>query len=377
MPMNKPLSWGLVIATYQREKILSQCLQLAVEQTRKPSEIIVIDASDNWQSTRSQVMGEIASNYPEIRWIYQAASPRGLTLQRNQGLELSTADITFLLDDDSLMYPTCAEEIMRVYDADTEGVVKGVQSILAPTLPSAVTVDDIPKAVGSHRDQWIPGIESFQRFIWRHLFLMDADFLCIPYDGQFPSYTVPGAISHLNVRPVKIFHGCRMTYRREAIAQEQFEPLLLFYALLEDMDASYRVSRHGMLLEAADAKLHHFQSNSGRLSRYVVSVLSAMNQAVCLRRYSNDLSRDRDRFYWLTARRVVAEIFKDGLSRRWSFPQVRGLLLALKYSPQVFKLSDEELTYWYPCFQKELIASGKPPNFAQVAHSQPAIESRQ
>ncbi len=375
--MNKLLSWGLVVATYQRKQILTQCLQLAVEQTRKPSEIIVIDASDNWQSTRSQVMDEIASHYPEIRWIYQAASQRGLPLQRNQGLELATADITFLLDDDSLMYPTCAEEIMRVYEADTEGVVKGVQSILSPTVPSDVTVNDIPKAVGSHRDQWIPGIESFQRFIWRHLFLMDSDFLCIPYDGEFPKHTVPNSLSHLNVSLVKIFHGCRMTYRREAIAQEQFEPLLLFYALLEDMDASYRVSRHGILLEASDAKLHHFQSSSGRLSRYVVSVLSAMNQAVCLRRYSNDLKRDRDRFYRLTARRVVAEIFKDGLSRRWSFPQVRGLLLALKHSPQVFKLSDEELAYWYPCFQKELIASGKPPTLAQVFLRQPAAASHQ
>ncbi|MBM0740904.1 glycosyltransferase family 2 protein [Phormidium sp. CLA17] len=373
--MNKPLSWGLVIATYRREKILSQCLQLAVEQTQRPSEIIVIDASDDWQSTRSQVIGEIASKYPEIRWTYQAASQRGLTLQRNQGLELATADITFLFDDDSLMYPTCAEEIMRVYETDTEGLVKGVQSALASTLPSDITVDDVRKAVGSYRDQWIPGIAPFQRFIWRHLFLMDSDFLCIPYDGHFPSYTIPSSMNHLNVCPVKIFHGCRMTFRREAIAQEQFEPLLLFYALLEDMDASYRVSRQGMLLEASDAKLHHFQSNSGRLSRYVVSVLSAMNQAVCLRRYSNDLKRDRDRFYQLTARRVVAEVFKDALSRRWSFPQVRGLLLALKYASHVFDLSDEELTHWYPHFQQELIVSGKPPTLAQTAVAQPITEN--
>jgi GT2 family glycosyltransferase len=373
--MNQPLSWSLVIATYQREKILCQCLQLAVAQTRKPVEIIVIDASDNWQNTRNQVLSDIASKHPEIRWIYQAANQRGLPLQRNQGLELATADITFLLDDDSLMYPTCAEEIMRVYEADTEGVVKGVQSVLAPTPPGEITVDDVPKAVGSHRDQWIPGIESFQRFIWRHLFLMDADFLCIPYDGEFPSYPVPASISHLNVHPVKIFHGCRMTFRREAIAQEQFEPLLLFYALLEDMDASYRVSRHGMLLETSDAKLHHFQSNSGRLSRYVVSVLSAMNQAVCIRLYSNDLIRDRNRFYRLTARRIIAEIFKDGLSRRWTLPQVRGLMLALKCAPQVFKMSNEELAQWYPNFQKELIASGKPFALGRSAPIQPASES--
>jgi len=45
--MNQPLSWAVVIATYQREKILPQCLKLAIGQTRQPSEVIVVDASDN------------------------------------------------------------------------------------------------------------------------------------------------------------------------------------------------------------------------------------------------------------------------------------------------------------------------------------------
>jgi glycosyltransferase involved in cell wall biosynthesis len=57
-------------------------------------------------------MAEIASISSDILWVYNSAEHRSSTLQRNQGLQLATADVVFLLDDDSLMYPTCAEEIM-------------------------------------------------------------------------------------------------------------------------------------------------------------------------------------------------------------------------------------------------------------------------
>ncbi|MBF2029633.1 MAG: glycosyltransferase family 2 protein [Oscillatoriales cyanobacterium C42_A2020_001] len=359
--MNHTLSWGLIVATYQREQILPQCLKLAVEQTRKPTEIIVIDASDNWESTRDKVMSEIATTAPDIRWIYTAANQRGLPLQRNQGLDLATADILFFLDDDSLMYPDCAEEILKVYEADSDGVVVGVQAALVDALPSDVVVEDEQKPVGWKIEQWIPGVVKLQRFVWKHIFLMNNEVLCVPYYGDFPSYSVPQPLLDLNAQFMRIFHGCRMTFRRDAIAKERFEPLLLYYALNEDMDASYRVSSHGLLLEAANAKLHHFQSNSGRLSRFVVTALSALNQAVCVRRYSNDLKRDRTRFYILTSRRVLAEFFKDGLSRRWTFPQLRGILTAFRYAPAIFSLPEHELADWYPQLQKEFVVQGKPP----------------
>lgn len=359
--MNQTLSWGLIVATYQREQILPQCLKLAVEQTRKPAEIIVIDAGDNWESTRDKIMAEIAVTAPDIRWVYTPAKQRGLPLQRNQGLDLATADILFFLDDDSLMYPDCAEEILKVYEADSAERVMGVQASLVDALPSDVVVQDEQKPVGWKIDQWIPGIVTLQRFIWKHIFLMNNEVLCVPYYGDFPSYSVPQPILDLNARFMRIFHGCRMTFRREAIAKERFEPLLLYYALNEDMDASYRVSRHGLLLEAGNAKLHHFQSNSGRLPRFVVTALSALNQAVCVRRYSDDLKRDRTRFYILTGRRALAEFFKDGLSRRWTFPQLRGILAAFRYAPAIFTLPEDELADWYPQLQKEFVVQGKPP----------------
>jgi glycosyltransferase involved in cell wall biosynthesis len=359
--MTRSLSWGLIVATYQRELILPQCLQLVVQQTRQPLEIIVIDASDNWESTRSKVMAEIAATAPHIRWVYAPARQRGLPLQRNQGMELATADILFFLDDDSLMHSTCAEEIMRIYEADTELAVAGVQASLTDEMPSDVVVEDEKKKVGWSGNGWLPVVSALHQFVWRNIFLMDSTNLCVPYYGTFPKHEIPVPIQAMKVFPVNVSHGCRMTFRREAIVREKFEALLMYYALNEDMDASYRVSRYGVLLEAMNAHLHHFHSNSGRLSRYIVTALSALNQAVCVRRYSDDLRRDRLKFYWLTFRRGIAEILKDGLSRRWTFPQARGILISFKYAPLVFKMSDQQLAEWYPRFQQEFVQSGRPP----------------
>jgi GT2 family glycosyltransferase len=364
--MNQPLSWALVVATYQREQILPQCLQLAIAQTRQPAEVIVVDASENWEKTRDRVIAEIAATAPHIRWEYVPATHRGSTLQRNQGIDLATADILFLLDDDSLMYPDCAEQIMKIYEADRSGEVKGVQASLVEATPSDVIVNDTTKPAGWQWGKSLPVTATLVNFVWKHIFLMNNEVTCVPYAGDFPQYQVPISLRDLDAHPVRLFHGCRMTYRREDIAGERFEPLLLYYALNEDMDASYRVSLRGMLLEAGHAKLCHFQSNSGRLSRYIVTILASLNQAVCVQRYSQNRQRDRRRFYVLNTRRILAEFCKDGLSRRWSFPQLRGVLTSFRYASYIFQLSDEGLALWYPQFQKVLIETGKPPGISAL-----------
>jgi GT2 family glycosyltransferase len=349
------LDWGVVVATYQREKILPTCLKLAATQTRQPLEIIVVDSSDNWQTTREQVLAEVAAHHSEIRWVYVAAEQRSSALQRNQGILLATADVLFLLDDDSFMYPDCAEQIMQIYEADPAGVVQGIQAGLADLSPTE-TVADSQKVVGWSSGQ-VSQFGQLKSWIWKHVFLMNVDVLCIPYNQTFPHYELPDAVQQFQIYPVKILHGCRMTFRRPALTAELFEPLLLYYAMCEDMDLSYRVSQRGALLEATEAKLYHFHSGSGRVSRYMVSALSALNQALFLKKNSDNLRRDCVRFYVLTTRRLLAEFLKDSLSQRWSLPQLRGLLTAIRYSIPLFAMSPQQLETWYPSLQKQILKS--------------------
>src|SRR5438552_18364771 len=106
------LSWSLVVATYNRKDVLSRCLALAAGQHRRPLEIIVVDASPDWAATRARVMTELSAHHHHVHWEYVQARRRCLTAQRNQGVRLSHADVLFLIDDDSLMYPDCAEHVL-------------------------------------------------------------------------------------------------------------------------------------------------------------------------------------------------------------------------------------------------------------------------
>lgn len=355
--MTPRLTWGLVIATYNRAAILPVCIKHAVEQTRKPSEIVIVDASDDWEKTRDQVFKDILVHYPEMPATYIPSTIKSLTCQRNQGIELATADVLFMIDDDTVLYPDCAEKVMRVYEADPEGKIKGVQPALARSAPSDITVADTQKNVVVPREQ-ASSLGSLQRWIWKHVFLMDHAAMWIPYRGDYPYHNLPEAVQRMNVYQTEALHGCRMTFRRDAIRQEPFEPLLLSWSAAEDIDASHRVSYHGALVEVPEAEAYHFHSASGRISRDKATALHVLNQALFLKRNSNNLARDRARFFALMLRRVFAELFKDTLSRRWSLPQVRGILLGLRHAPSVFDRSIAELEQWYPALQKNVLRLG-------------------
>jgi glycosyltransferase involved in cell wall biosynthesis len=358
MIITNSLTWSLVVSTYRREKILPMALDLAVRQTRPPREIIVVDASENWEQTREAILSTIAPRHPDSRWIYVQAEHRSLTLQRNQGVLLATSDILFLIDDDSLMYPDCAERIMEVYEADHEHKILGVESNVVDQPPlQSVSIQDARQKVGVSAS-----LLSLSRreFFWKHrflsrLFIMDTKDHFIPYEGYFRDYPVPESVKKLNVTPVRIFDGFRMTYRREIFAKENFEPLFLYYAVAEDSDLSYRVSRHGALVMAVDARLHHYQSRSGRLSIRSVAALAGLNMALCLRKHSNNLRRDQASFYRLVLHLMFAQSVRDLTNRRWSLPRLRGLLLAVCYAPKLFAMSDQNLTEWYPKLQRRLI----------------------
>jgi GT2 family glycosyltransferase len=353
------LTWSLVVSTLNREEVLPVCVEQALNQTRPPHQVIVVDASDHWRATRDRLIGSLAARFPKARWVYEPASERSLALQRNQGLRHATSDVVFLIDDDSLMYPDCAAEIMRVYEADVEGKIAGVE---------AEAVDESPVGRASLGDRKATGsatenpeskglLGRIKHWAWRNIFLMDAGKLFVPYEGRYPKRDLPETVRHLDIWPIELFQGYRMTYRREVIQKVGFEPLMRYYCAGEDLDASYRASLHGALVIANRAKLHHYQSAGGRAGRFKVAVLSATNQAVCLRKNTSRLTRFKNIYYRLMCRRFLAEAMKDLLSRRWKLPQARGILVAGRHAPAIFRMPERRLSDWYVKFQHQLMRS--------------------
>lgn len=351
-------TWSLVIATLNRAVELKTAITFALTQTRSPKEIIIVDASSNWLDTRAEIAA-LFDLRTDISLVYLRAAERSLAAQRNQGILAASSDIVFLFDDDSFMYPECAAEIMRIYDADKKRTLAGVQAVLAALPPpGSLPFDDAidRKATGGQTGFSKRILDTaFFRWVWRELFLMDSERLFIPYTPPFPTTEVSAELRHLDINPARLLHGCRMTFRREIVLTEPFEALFLSYCPGEDLDCSYRASRHGALVTSERAQLYHYESANSRIDRYKVSLLQALNQAFCIRRHANDLERSRSSYYALMRRRLLAEFLKDGLSRRFAFPQFRGLAAAFRRSAQIFKMTDDELTRSYPEMQRQIL----------------------
>lgn len=278
-------------------------------------------------------------------------------LRTIQNIDLATTDVVFLIDDDSLMFPDCADEVMRVYEADSQGMISSVAISESSLIPGDAPIQDDQKSVGYSRKMRniLQGNAAFQWF-WRKVLLMDICELWIPYDGKFPEHNLPIETKAVNIEPIVLCRGCQMTFRRDIITRELFDSSLRYYAVTEDLDAINRVTRSGSLVLAEDAYLHHFSSSGGRFPRFLVSALSILNQACFLRKHSSDLGRDQYKFYWLSCRRIFADFIKDGLSGRFSFPQVRGDVYAAFQAQNIFQIADvSELDNIYPKMQKEIL----------------------
>ena len=240
------MNWSLLVATYNRTEALQNCVRLAIAQSRPPAEIVIVDASDNWNAHRQMILQQVAPEAPaSISWRYDQAKLRGPTSQRNQAIALASSEVLFLIDDDSFMYPNCAEEVMKIYEADVCRRVAGVAPVESTCPP------DLRLLVGSvkrtHVDKATSTIWQRSRQVFERE--LDVTRLLLPYDPSYPDHPIPSQIAGAAVARTRYFSGFRMTFRAPVIRSVGFDETLKRYASGEDLDASYRASRHGVLVK--------------------------------------------------------------------------------------------------------------------------------
>ncbi len=354
--MTAALSWALTIATYNRRDILPKCLELGATQTRPPKQIVVVDSSTDWEATRDSILTQLAPKYPSIEWIYEPAALRGSAPQRNQAARLARTDVVFLIDDDSFMYPRCAEEIMKIYEADTRCQIAGVSAMSAERDPSEApdAAPDSGDRAGDIAPQKRKQATGFKQVVRR---LLSADDLFVPYDENFPRNPLPPEVRGLRVGAPILMGGFSMTWRRDIVLKEPFEERMKRYSAGEDSDMSYRASRHGALAKAFDAWLYHAEASGGRLSPYTVAGLGVLNPLMMHRLYSTDRQRSKVRHRALLRRRLLIEALKDISAKRWSLPRARGIFFGLRQLDRVLDVADENIDSLYEELQDRLLAA--------------------
>lgn len=351
------LSWGLALATYNRPDTVKRCLRHVLAQTRLPREIVVVDASAAWESSREAVAAMVAGT--GVRLVYQQACIASASAQRNQAVRASTSDVLFLIDDDSFLYPDCAQRVMEIYEADRKGQIVGVQ-ILGVTVPPPDPADEhfgsVPVAVTASSVAR-PGGTSFVKSLLRKaLRVSDEREIFVPYDGVFHQRPLDWESDLPRPPPVNLMHGARMTFRRSVLLREPFSDVLRRHCP-DDSDVSYRASRHGRLVNALGAMLCHVEAPGGRISRVVSSAFDAIGPLVLHRLHSNDVERSRRASRSMLRRRMISQALKDLAARRLSLPNARGVWLGLRAIKPVFRATTaDDAVAWYLRYQDELLA---------------------
>lgn len=351
----KTLQWSLIVCTFKREKVLPRCIRCALASTRQPSQIIIVDASPYWDTTRDAILNEFAAAHPGVSFHYLQARRASLTAQRNQGLEIATGDISFMIDDDSLLFPDTAEKVMAIYDQDLDNQVVALTPVFVPEVPDAslgIVTPGHPTQGHIGHKEWEsknPLRKFFRKILW-------SDMQLLPYKNENEFGAVPEHLKQHQLIPARYSSGSA-TFRTAAVREAGFEEMLERYAAGEDWDISQRIRHHGLIAFVPAAGQCHLEAPGGRLSRKTVNTLRFLNFMALHVLHSDDVARSRKQYRQLLWRRVLSEALADLSKFRWKMPRACGAWRALRMLPKMFAMSKEQMRTWYPPFQRELIAA--------------------
>jgi glycosyltransferase involved in cell wall biosynthesis len=278
---------AFVIATRNRPDDLRNTVASVVAQTILPGELCIVDSSDETPS-RAEIESLCAEVGLALRYVHPA--PRGLTVQRNVGIDETRGDPVFFIDDDVALAPDCHERVLDVY-AEWGPKVGGVRATpVRPARPGPITR------------------------IYRRLFGIG---------GWWPEssgrvrrgFYAEGISESAGIRKIEYMNGWFMSYRREVFEHERFDEALSGYAYKEDIDFSYRVSRHFTLVQTPYARCDHLKSDSARMSSHQLQRMNLANQFYLHRKLMPQTARNKAALWWALVGLFILNLGKAAQTR--------------------------------------------------------------
>ena len=236
MPDTLPdVAEAVVICTRNRPEELAETLQsIAAHPPSVDLGLAVMDASDpGAQDANRQTVAAFAA-LPAAHWTYDAAPSSAR--QRNAAVKRLPASVgvVHFIDDDVTVHPGYFDRLsdmlkMHASLGGVGGIVMEADAAFQPSAPSA----------------------------GRQLFLLDhpAPGRVLPSGCASPAQE-PRPDAPAGLRPTEWLNGCA-SYRRPLFARHRFDDALSGYAMLEDLDLSYRVAQEARLAVAPNARLTH------------------------------------------------------------------------------------------------------------------------
>lgn len=297
--MSKPTraTSAFVIATRNRPQELLATIESLVAQTVLPAELCIVDSSDE-TPVRARI--EELCRDAGLPLDYHHPAARGLTVQRNIGIDRTTGDPVFFIDDDVWMAPDCHEVVLREYErwGPELGGVRGV-----PVNPARPLL--------------------YSR-LWRKLFGIG---------GWWPEnsgkmragFFVEGVSESAGVRKLEYFNGWFMSYRRDVFDHDRFDEALSGYAYKEDIDFSYRVARRYTLVQTPRARINHLKTVTQRMPPHKLQRMNLANQFYLHRKHMPQTFRYKTALWWALLGLFILNVGKSVQQR--DAGHITGLLV--------------------------------------------------
>jgi hypothetical protein len=226
---------------------------LILKQDTLPGRLIVVDASDDHESVRTEVR-EISKQLHFNNAIVIKSDASNIARQRNIGLQFVEAPIVMFPDDDSMWYQGFASHVLRVYKSDVLRQVGGVSGVGVLAPPPELGQPTYKKSgFVSAKDALQPYRNYLENRLFPHPF------------GLIAAATWRediDVVDGINSKRIPHIRGFRMSFRTDAIKEVGFDEILGYgvgYAYHEDLDVSLRLERLGYALVSAEgAKVCHY-----------------------------------------------------------------------------------------------------------------------
>jgi GT2 family glycosyltransferase len=251
-------SLSLIVCTYRRPGPVRRLLESLAEQSRRPDEVLVVDASPDRET-------EEAVRSVGQPWVIYDRVPdeeRGLTRQRNRGVARARGELIAFLDDDTVPAPGYFEEIAACFERHPDAV--GVGGYIDNEVSWRRVREGAPPApLGVFRiGEW----ERREDFRWRLRKALGLAGSLPP--GRMPASGHPRATGFVppdgEDHPVEFLMGGAAAWRRRLLEKVGFSPWFEGYGLYEDLDFCLRAGREGSLYLCTRARLAHLHEPEGR-----------------------------------------------------------------------------------------------------------------
>lgn len=244
---------SIVIPTRNRISDLTLCIESIGRQTDLEDvsiELLIVDDGDIEENVLDYFR-KVLDQMPSAELLYYRKTKPGVWLSRYEALGLIDGDIVLSFDDDAeLDDPLYIRRMLDTYAADS----------------TIVGVGGIAKGLSSSKSGRLLGVLTCQMS---------------PSPGRLSASTLAGSLllwgETENIFETDFFHGCNMSFKREALKDMKPYPWMTSYAVADDIYMCQLASKYGKLVINPDMKITHHESPSSRDKAGRVARATAVN----------------------------------------------------------------------------------------------------